>query len=154
MRLKQSIFLGLAMLLSACARVIPDNPVENPRGELIPLQVGRVKLKAEVRDTAASRELGLSYRKNMPREEGVLFVFGQAAPYPFWMKGMEFDLDILWIKDGKVIGIAEGVKAPANNNGKVETVFPPQAVDQVLEVNSGWVKDKGVKVGDEIVIDK
>ncbi|OGV95677.1 hypothetical protein A2W24_05405 [Microgenomates group bacterium RBG_16_45_19] len=148
--LKRAVVVSLAFLLSACARVMPNNPVENPRGELVPMQVGQAKLKVEIRDSEAGRNLGLSYRQNLPNNEGVLFVFPVAVSYPFWMKGMEFDLDMVWIKDGRVVGVSEAVKAPGNNHGKVETVFPPQAVDRVLEVNSGWVKEKGVQVGDEV----
>jgi uncharacterized protein len=148
--IKKTIFLGLALLLSACAKMIPDSPRENPKSQLVPLKIGGEELRVEVRDTEAGRSLGYSFRDKINRNEGMLFVFPVSAPYPFWMKGMRFDLDMVWIKDAKVVGVSEGVKAPDNNYGKVETVFPPQAVNQVLEVKSGWVKDSGIKVGDEV----
>lgn len=146
---KKTLFVGLACILSACARVIPDSPKENPRSQLVPLKVGQQEVMVEVRDTEAGRSLGYSYREKIGKNEGMLFVFPVSAPYPFWMKGMKFDLDIVWIKDSQVIGLSEKVKAPVNN-GKVETVFPPQAVNQVLEVPAGWVRENGVKVGDEV----
>ncbi len=42
-------------------------------------------------------ELGLSHFSSLPANEGMLFPFDSDAP-PFWMKDMNFPLDIVWLK--------------------------------------------------------
>jgi uncharacterized membrane protein (UPF0127 family) len=84
----------------------------------------------------------------------MLFDFGsetEAMPR-FWMKDMRFDLDIVWIKDNKIIGIAKNIPKPAAGTAdeKLPTYSPPSPIDQVLEVNAGWTDKYKIKTGDEV----
>jgi len=54
-----------------------------------------------VASTSTQQQQGLSGRKNLPQDQGMLFIFKSANRYPFWMKDMNFPLDILFIKDRK-----------------------------------------------------
>jgi len=61
-------------------------------------------INVELANTNASREIGLSYRTSMNQDEGMLFVFDKIGKYGFWMKDMNFPLDILWLdEEGRVI---------------------------------------------------
>lgn len=126
----------------------PDNPVSARQT----IWVGKTAVEAEVRLDDQGRELGLSYRLDMAESEGMLFVFPEVIRPLFWMKGMKFDLDMVWIKDGRVVEITERVPAPENEKVKVATVSPKEMVDSVLEVKAGWVEKNGVVVGDEVVV--
>ena len=108
------------------------------------LQVGNTQVAVEVRDTEEGRDQGLSNREKLAEDEGMLFVFDQPGIYGFWMKGMKFPLDFVWIKDNAVAEITEDVEV-----GRMD-IRPKEAVDKVLEVNSGWVKQNNVRVGDKI----
>jgi len=58
------------------------------------------KIQAEVAATDAARQRGLAGRQNLPEDHGMLFVWPDSdkpAMRQMCMKGMLFDLDILWI---------------------------------------------------------
>lgn len=122
---------------------------QNPKGEMVPMGVGEAKLRVEVRDTDEGRELGLSYRDNLNRNEGMLFVFEEEGQYAFWMKGMRFGLDLIWIKDGRVVEISANLPPPLKDETP-DIASPKMKVDMVLEVVAGWAEANRIKVGDRI----
>lgn len=76
---------------------------------------------------------------------------GQNAGKPaFWMKDMKFDLDLIWIREGKIIGITPNVPHPNSPSDKLPTYSPPSEINMVLEVNAGWSEKYRVEVGDEV----
>jgi len=107
--------------------------------------------KVEVADTALSRMRGLSGRQSLGKDEGMLFVFPVSAQYTFWMKGMKFPLDLVWIQNGSVIGVTMNVPTPTSTFD-FATYLPPSPVSRVLEVNAGTVERLGVSIGDKIEI--
>lgn len=119
------------------------------RGEGERLKVGEAIVWVEVKATEEEREQGLSGRESLGEDEGVLFVFDQPAKYGFWMKGMLFDLDFVWIQGDKVVEITEGVEAPEGDEGPVK-LQPKELVDKVLEVKAGWVERNGIEIGDMV----
>jgi uncharacterized membrane protein (UPF0127 family) len=121
----------------------------NPKVAQKTYLIGKIPLQVEIRDTEAGRELGLSYRKTLGENEGMLFVFQEANKYAFWMKDMEFPLDMIWISGGKVAQVSAGIPAPKLGEQPV-VVTPLVPVDMVLEVKAGWAENNGVKVGDPI----
>jgi len=128
----------------------PETMVDNPQTSLVPLMVGDQEIQVEIRDDEFERELGFSGRKTLGDNEGMLFVFEQAMQPTFWMKDMQFSLDVLWIREGKVVEIEENVPHPTQEEPVIATMIPQNPVDMVLEVPSGWVSRAGVKVGDEV----
>lgn len=107
---------------------------------------GRVFL-AERALTLSARELGLGGRKELGWDRAMLFEFENAKEYPFWMKGMLFDLDILWISDQKAVWISRDVSKDFRG-----TIRPNVAAVYVLEVPAGTCDKLGLKVGDETKI--
>ena len=53
-----------------------------------------MKIKVELAITPEARAQGLSGRPSLSENEGVLFVFDKPDKYSFWMKNMNFPLDI------------------------------------------------------------
>jgi len=103
--------------------------------------------KVEVADTELSRMRGLSGRQSLGKDEGMLFMFPVSAKYTFWMKGMKFPLDFVWIQNGYVMGVTTNVPTPTSTLD-FATYGPPSSVNQVLEVNAGTAERLGIKVGD------
>jgi uncharacterized membrane protein (UPF0127 family) len=106
-------------------------------------------LEVEVADTISSRELGLSGRKKMNDDEGMLFVFDTPGRYGFWMKDMQFPLDIAWINQNGIVVYIERNVTP-------ET-YPKAFINQsealyVLEVNAGLMEKFGLYMGSKIKI--
>ncbi|MBI2888591.1 MAG: DUF192 domain-containing protein [Candidatus Liptonbacteria bacterium] len=114
------------------------------------LSVGGNRFTVEIADTMPLRERGLSGRERLEEGRGVLFVFGAPARHGFWMKGMKFALDFVWVSGGKVVGVTEHVPPPADSLFSLPMYYPPEPVDTMLEVNAGTVGKAGIKVGDKV----
>ncbi|MEP7162532.1 MAG: DUF192 domain-containing protein [Candidatus Moraniibacteriota bacterium] len=104
------------------------------------ISIGGKTWKVEYARTAEERELGLGYRERLCGQCGMLFVFPMAGEYGFWMKGMRFPLDILFIEDGRVLSIERRVTPESE-----QILMPPGPVTLVLEVNAG--ETEGISLG-------
>ncbi|MFZ1626354.1 MAG: DUF192 domain-containing protein [Candidatus Moraniibacteriota bacterium] len=117
----------------------------DPRGSIFPTHAfanGKV-WQLEIANTDALRTLGLGERDMLPKEKGMLFLFDARRPYGFWMKGMRFPLDIVFLVQGEIIFIERGIQP---DDPKV--VLPPKPIDQVLELNAG--EAASLSIGDRI----
>lgn len=107
------------------------------------IRIGNTVLNVEMAKTPSERMNGLSGRSVLPKD-GMLFVFERPGLYSFWMKDMNFPIDIVWLSaDMEVVYIKEGalpVSYPEN--------FTPTKDSQyVLEVSSSFVSKQQVKIG-------
>ncbi len=102
--------------------------------------------------TPAEMSKGLGERDSLPSDQGMLFRFNPPQVASFWMKGMRFPLDFIWIRDNKVIDLTENVAAPPQTlaEDQLPQVNPKSEVDAVLEVNAGFVHNHHIAVGDEV----
>ncbi len=111
---------------------------------------------ARVADNPFKRAKGLSGVSldslKASHDSGMLFVFDTADVQNFWMKGMEFNLDFIWLKDGKVVKIDENVPAPVNGGTAAEVSSTPLAVNQVIELPAGGATQYGYAVGQTLHI--
>lgn len=100
------------------------------------------------------RSRGLSGRDSLPEFGGMLFQFEKPGVYSFWMKGMHFSIDIIWLKDGKVVHIVKNAPEPVDRAADSELpVYSPLAeADKVLEIQAGMAERLGVSLGDDAVI--
>lgn len=155
MKLKKSyyfiIIVSLLILLIGF-RLLSDRAVERVESYGTKLILGSKVLMVEMSETPKEREQGLSDRKNLCLDCGMFFVFDQEGFYPFWMRRMYFDIDILWIADDRVVDITFAATRPSKEEfDSPKIVYMSKLpVDKVLEVNAGWVEKNGIKVGDEV----
>lgn len=117
---------------------------------------GTVMLKTEtftveVADTSLKQMKGLFGRKELGVNEGMIFVFGKERSISMTMRGMLIPIDIIWIKDNKVIGFEREAKPEPRSSSA--GIYPsPGAIDTVLEVKAGTVGRLGLQVGDQALI--
>ena len=119
--------------------------------------IGDTVVYVDIVSSAQEIEQGLGDKNELPRQNGMLFDFGHEDTYPiFWMKGMRFPIDIIWINNDKVVQIDENAQPPDRSlvNPKLPLYRPLTSVDLVLEVNAGFTKDNSIEVGDSIIIRK
>lgn len=111
------------------------------------VKVGDLVLRAELANTEARRVRGLSGRKELPKGQGMLFVFDSVDRHGIWMKDMDIPIDIAWIGPNyQIVGIAENVSPKS-----YPKVYKPEVpASFVLEVNAGIAKEYGLKVGDPV----
>jgi uncharacterized membrane protein (UPF0127 family) len=115
------------------------------------VRVGDATVRAEVADDDAERARGLGGRARLGRDAGMYFVLTNDSPR-FWMKGMRFGLDIIWIKDGRVVDVTARVPAPraGTSEAQLPVYSPDRPANRALEVRTGWAARNGVGVGDRI----
>jgi uncharacterized membrane protein (UPF0127 family) len=118
------------------------------------LNIDGASFNVEIASTMLEQTRGLSFRPSLGAQAGMLFVFGGGGVQTFWMKDMNFPLDMIWISGNTVAGFAQNVPAPAPNAGLLglPTYSSPANVDKVLEVNAGTVAKYNIKVGDLVTI--
>lgn len=111
---------------------------------------GRVVLAGEefmleIADSQRERYQGLSERENICQKCGMIFYFPEKGKHVFVMRNMNFDLDIIWLKDNKIVEIEKNISRlnPDPLGGKVES-------DKVIEVNSGTCDRLGLEVGNVV----
>lgn len=111
------------------------------------LTVGTGTVVAEVVTTPQAMAKGLSGRESLDFDQGMLFAYDEPTRPSFWMQGMRFPIDIVWLSDGRVVGIEHRVPV-----GDGTTRYSPkQDVDAVLELAASAAEFFGLKVGDPVV---
>lgn len=106
-------------------------------------------IKVDIADIPLKQQQGLSYRKDLCSECGMLFIFNDEKVRTFWMKDMNFNIDIIYMdKDKKVQDIYSNVpKEGYYNNPPI--IYPSTRPSQyVLELNANKSKELNIMPGD------
>lgn len=115
------------------------------------IKIGNATFETEVASTVAEKSRGLSFRKSLDEGTGMLFLFATSSVQNFWMKDMNFPIDIIWIGGNKVLGAAENAAPqPGVPLWNLKMYSSPGGTDRVLEVNAGSVARYGIKAGDAV----
>ena len=100
-------------------------------------------ITAQVASTEPQREKGLMFRRVMPDDEGMLFVFDREQLLYFWMKNTYLPLDMLFLDSNRrVIGIVEGA-IPFDERPR----GPGRPAMYVVEVTAGFVQKHHIEAG-------
>ncbi len=118
------------------------------------LSIDGAMFNVEIASTSIEQARGLSYRTSLGENDGMLFLFGGGRVQTFWMKDMNFPLDMIWISGNTVAGFAENVPVPPPGAAlwSLPLYTSPDNVDKVLEVNADVVAKYNIKVGDAVNI--
>lgn len=109
-------------------------------------KVGNKTYKLYVADTQEKRVRGLSYTEKINSNEGMIFLFDKAQIHNFWMKDMNYDLDIIFLRKNVVTKIYNQV----NFQSYPEKFSSQTETDMVIELNSGEVEQNKLKIGDSV----
>ena len=119
----------------------------SPGPQVPQVSFGDVTFAVELAATAGERALGLSGRSSIGRNRGMLFIYEADATPGFWMRGMLFPLDIIWIDgQGEVVGVSSDL-APAPGGSQPPLYYPPSPIRYVLEVNAGLAEELRIGPG-------
>lgn len=109
----------------------------------------------ELATTSAQQEKGLSNHSPLQKNHGMLFVFPTPSYYSFWMRQMEFPIDIIFIRDDHIISIKQNAPPPKEKQTTSLPLYQPsEPVNMVLEINAGLSKDYNFHTGDTVTITK
>lgn len=131
----EMVFLGLGALFSPLGHA----------GQPITLTVNGHVISAAVAANPALREKGLMGRRELSENEGMLFVFPQAARHAMWMKNTPLPLSAAFIDpEGRILNIEEMIPWSLDEHAaRAEALY-------VLEMRGGWFRRYGVLAGDRI----
>ena len=118
------------------------------------VSVGKVTFKVALSATTYDQSKGLSGRDSLAPRSGMLFVYRVPQISIFWMKGMRFPLDFIWIdRDCQVADTLSNADVPASDTSNSQLPLYRSAVPVLygLEVNAGEIARLGIKTGDRVV---
>lgn len=158
------VVVGLSMLILGCASSNPGASPETNSGQVVQISnagqslpisakvnVGGQVIQLEVAKTLDQQAMGLMFRSELAPDRGMLFPFNPPRPVTFWMKNVLINLDMVFLRSGKVVAIASNVP-PCKTDPC--PVYGPEAaiIDQVIELRGGRAKELGIKAGDRLAI--
>jgi len=101
----------------------------------------------EISTTDQERALGLMFRRSLPENAGMLFLYDRPQPATMWMKNTLIPLDMVFISaDGKVHRIEQNAEPFST------TLIPSEGpILGVLELNGGEAAKIELKRGDKVL---
>lgn len=138
----------LGWLQPGCTREAAGPPARPnataPAGSVVVTLGGR-PFNLEVAATDVNRQLGLMFRKSMPADAGMIFVFPREQELGFWMKNTEIPLDIVYLDAaGRVVSVKQ---MEPHDLGRTPSDGPARFA---IELNKGTAGPLGIKPGDTI----
>jgi uncharacterized protein len=99
----------------------------------------------EVAATAAQEERGMMFRRQVPANSGMIFLFSPAREVAFWMENTLVPLDIIFIR-------ADGTIARITNAQPLDQTPLPsgEPIATVLEIAGGRAVELGIREGDKV----
>lgn len=129
---------------------LPEAVVTTPRSyfePLIPWTLGGQTVFASVASTTEARTLGLSYTSALPADVVKVFIFDTDEQWSFWMKGMAYPIDMVWVTASGTIAHIETSVTPESYP---KSFTPPLPARYVIETVPGLFATVALKVGDTI----
>jgi len=103
-----------------------------------------ITLDVQVAQTDSQRVRGLMFQKELPYDQGMIFVFSDEQIVPMWMPNMQFPLDIIWFNaTGNIVHIEKSVppcKSPLETASCTVKNGGGKMAKYVLEVTAGFVE--------------
>jgi len=110
-----------------------------------------IVMNVEFAETTEQRAKGLMYRKMLPKNTGMLFIFDNEKRLIFWMKDTYIPLDIIFISEDGTINSIYPDTIPNNTENKYISLSPSK---YALETNAGYTTQNNIKIGDKIKLDR
>lgn len=139
------ILIGIIFFLGVWAVFLLGKEDMNTERQTI--RVGDQELFVEIADTLQLQVRGLSGRPSLGEQEGMLFVYESPQILSFWMKDMNFAIDIIWIDGNRAI---TGIIANVSPDTFPQTFSSVSPAQYVLEVPAGWAERHGVAKEDQV----
>lgn len=138
---------ALSALVALAASCEPAGPLPDAW-----VEIGTARVAVELAETPEEQARGLGYRDRLEWEHGMYFPYQRPGFYGFWMRGMRFSIDIVWIREGRIVDLHRDVPFEPGGNGP--TLRPRELVDAVLEVPAGYAAAKGWSIGDRVMLER
>ena len=146
---KGSVIAAAAIAFATAALPLPASAQQQtgpqPKLPTTQLSAGIHIIRAEVADTDATRRDGLMFRRELPGNDGMLFVFDRPDVQCFWMLNTLLPLSIACISyDGTIVNIED--MAPQTEDPHCAK----KPVRYALEMAQGWFDAHGIAAGKKL----
>jgi uncharacterized protein len=136
------VFLVASIIAAASFPGCDRTPAEGLN--TVAMRIGDRTFTLEVAADEETRTRGLMFRESMPEDHGMIFVFHDEQLRGFWMKNVEFPLDIIFLDSaGRVVSIRQ----MHPDQGRRIT-YSQEPAKYAIELNLGMAERAGVQVGD------
>jgi uncharacterized protein len=156
--------LLLAALTAACRPGAVDDELEylplirfDTASAVIVTATDTVPLSVELAEREDQRSYGLMERASLPQDAGMIFLYGseQPADAGFWMYRTRIPLDIAFLdEEGTILTILAMEPCPDVDPRGCRSYPPGVPYYSALEVNRGWFAQRGVGVGDRVILQR
>ncbi|MDP9237521.1 MAG: DUF192 domain-containing protein [Chloroflexota bacterium] len=119
------------------------------------VRAGDRTIGVEVATTPAQRERGLGYRDALDADAGMIFDLHGTRTQQFWMKGMRFALDMVWVDASeRVAQVTKDIPPePGVPDDRLRLYASDLPVAYVIEVNAGASSRLGLAPGAQLTFD-
>lgn len=152
--MKKVIILFILLFLLLAGVVVGQNYLsKNPSFSLrksAAVAIKENKFKVEVARKPEELQIGLSEKKSLNQDSGMLFIFPSPGTYSFWMKNMDFPIDIIFINGDTITTIHKNAKPATSPDENIPIYQPKTPSDKVLEINAGLADKYEFKEGDKV----
>ncbi len=136
------VVIALNVILQSLGMTIPTNQSETRSLTESVVKITEQEIPVLIADTEPERRQGLSGQPTLAPGSGMLFVFDEPGQYPFWMKDMNFPIDIVWIDEQ---GLITEITPNVSPNTYPTLFTPKDPILFVLELPAGTVNKYGIK---------
>ena len=133
--------IGLFIVISPIRTTPPSTGVHHVDRILT---INGIELETMIADQPNERARGLSGHTLLQENQAMLFVFDTPGRYSFWMKDMDFQIDMLWLNADREVVF---MKQNADPNDYPETYQPSMPALYVVETIAGFTDTYGVTLG-------
>jgi uncharacterized protein len=116
---------------------------------------GTHRLRVEIAETPEQREVGLMHRTDLPPEGGMLFLFDEerTGRDGFWMYRTYVPLSIAFLDgEGTIRAVRDMEPCLSRYSIRCTRYYPGVAHRHALEVNQGYFADRGIGIGDRVLL--
>jgi uncharacterized membrane protein (UPF0127 family) len=142
--LRRLLLATLAGASLGAATTAMAQPQGEPQMHLrrVEITAGFHRIDAQVAASDRERAIGLMFRKEMPQQEGMVFVFDVPGVQCFWMRNTILPLSAAFVADdGTIVNLAD--MKPRTEDSHCSA----KPVRYVLEMNQGWFAKRGLHAG-------
>ena len=139
------LIIVLVIIAGVIISIDKRAPSSDEVSEVERVRIAGALVSVQVASTISAWAQGLGGQESLGEDEGMLFVFDTPARRSFYMKDMNFPIDIIWLDENmQVVYIKENAEPDSYPE---ETFTPDQKAKYVLEVNAGFVERNGITLG-------
>ena len=106
-----------------------------------------IKFNVEVARTPRQQRVGLMFRRSLPVDQGMLFIYPHQSIVKMWMKNTHISLDMVFIDSKGIVKKIVERTVPFS----LSVISSGEGVRAVLELNGGTSNRIGLKRGDQVI---